>query len=73
MGGHDHRAVRPHAGTAEREAANAVLGELEAKVSVEHEVGLRFAASDDFVLPDLSQSRRWAIAGPARVRVSVSS
>ena len=35
-------------------------------VSVQREVELKFAASDDFVLPDLSQSRRWAVAGPAR-------
>ena len=34
-------------------------------VSVQREVELKFAASDDFVLPDLSQSRRWAVAGPA--------
>jgi hypothetical protein len=58
MGGHDHRAVRPHAGTAELEAANAVLGEEEPIVSVQREVELKFAASDDFALPDLSQSRR---------------
>ena len=34
-------------------------------VSVQREVELKFAASDDFVLPGLSQSRRWAVAGPA--------
>ena len=58
LGGHDHRAVRPHAGTAELQAANAVLGEKESMVSIQREVELKFAASAEFVLPDQSQPRR---------------
>ena len=64
MGGHDRRAVRPHAGTAELEAANAVLGEDESMVSVQRAVELKVAASDDFVPPDLSRSRRRPSRGP---------